>query len=269
MSKGGSTNTIQSKTPPGYEIPYLKGTLQQAGGLYGTGGPSYYPGQQVAPFNPMQEQGLGDIQSAAQSNAPIQQAGSNYYTNLESGNYLSPQTNPYLQGLAGQSFNQIQNKLSSEFAGSGRNIEASAPVQADQMSQVANQIYGGQYGNTLNNMTKGLAVNNSLQQGAYIPGQMMLGAGGQVQNQAQNLIKADMNGYNYYQNQPYNNLSTMIQQISGTPSGTTTTAPIYQNKAASGLGGALAGASIANTLGYSGALGQGLGSGLGALLGFL
>lgn len=56
-------------------------------------------------------------------------------------------SNPYLDATFNQAANAVQNRVSSEFAGSGRNLESSIPVQNDQLNQLATQIYGGNYAN--------------------------------------------------------------------------------------------------------------------------
>lgn len=257
--KGGSTPTTQG--PPDWAAPYIQGGMQSAQQLYSTPGPQYYPGQTVAPFSPLQEQGFAQTQALA--NGPqLNQASNSYFTNLENGNYLNPASNPHLQGLVNQGFDQIQNRLSSEFAGSGRNIEASAPVQASQMSQLENQIYGGAYNNTLNNMTSALGQSNALTAGQYIPAQMLGQAGSQIQQQAQNQIGANQAQYNYYQNLPYQQLQGYIGAVNGIPMGKQVNQGYTTNPIAGGLGGALTGAELGSVV-------PGIGTGIGALGGGL
>lgn len=269
-SKGSSPagNTTQISEPAPYAQPYAQQGLQQAASLYATGGPKFYPGQQVAPFSPLQEQGFSQIQNQANAPNTINQTGSNYYNALESGQYLNPQSNPALQGLVNQSDQQIQNNLASQFAGAGRNIEASAPVQASQMAQVANDIYGGAYNNTLNNMTGALGQGNSLIAGQYLPAQQLLGAGGQIQQQAQNLIQGNENAYNFYQQQPYQNLANYMNEINAAGMGQQVQTPYFTNPTAGALGGALGGAEVGTSImpGWGTAIGA-LGGGLLGLMG--
>ena len=260
-SKGSSPagNTTTTSGPPSWAQPYFSGGMQSASNLYGTPmSPAYYPGQQVAPFSPLQEQGLQQTQQTAESPNQYNQSAGNYFNTLESGQMLNPASNPALQGLANQSFQQIQNNLATQFAGGGRNIEASAPVQASQMGNIANQIYGGAYNNTLSNMTGALGQSNNLIAGQYAPAQQLMGAGGAVQQQAQNLDSANQNIYNYYQNLPYSQLSNYMSTISGIPIGKQTQTPYFTNPLAGGLGGAMAGAQIGSAV-------PGIGTGFGAL----
>src|SRR5574340_335066 len=45
--------------------PYLQQGYNAASQLLNTGGQQYYPGQQVAPFSPLQEQAFGQVQNLA------------------------------------------------------------------------------------------------------------------------------------------------------------------------------------------------------------
>ncbi len=266
MSKGSSGSATTTSGPPAYLQPYYQQLASTGANMYQNNAPLYYPGNQVAPFSPLQEQGLGQIQSTASQPNTVGQTGQGYFNALESGSLLNPATNPSLQGMAQLSDNQIMNNLSSEFAGSGRNIEASAPIQANQMANVASDIYGGAYNNTLNNMTGALPQASQLTAQSYMPGNALLSAGGQVQNQAQNLIGANQNAFGYYQNLPFQQMQGFGSLLSGVP-GSQQTTPYYQNKAAGALGGAAMGAGVASALDMTGPWGWAL-TGLGAMMGY-
>ena len=186
---GGGTTTTQSG-PPAALMPYITPTLQQGYNLLGSGGPQYYPGQQVAPLNPLQEGGLTSVAQTAMSPNASQgaQAANQFET---SGALLNPSMNPYLQGTFQQGANQIQNSLASQFAGSGRNIQGSMPVQSDEMNNLATQLYGGAYNQGLTAMTQASALAPSIDAGTYQPSQQLLNAGAGLQGQTQNLINAN------------------------------------------------------------------------------
>lgn len=276
MSKGSQGSATTTSGPPAYLQPYYSNLASAGANLYQNNAPLYYPGNQVAPFSPLQEQGFGQIQGTASQPNTIGQTGQGYFNALESGSLLNPATNPSLQGMAQLSDNQIMNNLSSEFAGSGRNIEASAPIQANQMSNVAANIYGGAYNNTLNNMTGALGQANPLTQQMYMPGQELLNAGGQIQNQAQNMIGANQNLYNYYAQLPWTNLSNYMNQVNAMQHGgtQTNTQPYFQNQMGNALGGAATGAALGSAAAgasdgaIGGPMGMAIGGGLGLLAGY-
>lgn len=202
---GGGTNTVTQNIPD-WLAPFYSEALQSGGNLLASGGPQYYPGQTVAPLNPVQEQGIQSTVNAASTPNASQgaQAANEFET---SGALLNPSMNPYLQDTFHQAANQVQNQLSSEFAGAGRNVTASAPIQSDEMNNLATQLYGGQYQHGLDTMTRATALAPSIDAGTYLPGQELLSTGAGLQGQTQNLINANQQQWNYNQQLPYNQLS--------------------------------------------------------------
>lgn len=203
---GGSQNTVSQQTVPSWLQPYLTSTLSQAQGLEQTGGPQYYPGQQVAPLTPMQQQGISGVQNLAQgpnsSNVAQQQN-----MNIESGAYLNPNTNPYLAGTLKTAGQGVQNAIGSQFGAAGRNVVGSAPVQTSAMNELANQIYGGAYQDDMKNMVTASGLSPTIDAGTYAPYQAEMQVGNGVQGQNQNEINANMNQWNYNQQLPENMLS--------------------------------------------------------------
>jgi hypothetical protein len=202
---GGGTNTVTSSIPD-FLAPYYSGALSSGANLLASGGPQYYPGQTVAPLNPLQEGGIQSTVNAA--NAPSAAAGAQAANRFEtSGALLDPHLNPYLQGTFTQAANAVQNQLGTEFAGSGSNVINSLPVQSDELNNLATQLYGGAYNTGLQNMTQATALAPSIDAATYLPSQELLSAGAGVQGQTQNLINANQQQWNYNQTLPYNQLS--------------------------------------------------------------
>jgi hypothetical protein len=257
---GGGTNTVSTSIPSQF-IPYYQEALSQGQNLLNTGGPQYYPGQTVAPLNPLQNQALTSVQNTA--SAPNASQGAQSANEFEtSGALLNPASNPYLQGTFQQGAQQVQNNLDSQFAGAGRNIIGSAPVQSDEMNNLATQLYGGAYQQGLNTMTQASALAPSIDAGTYLPSQALLSAGSGLQGQTQNLINAQQNEWNYNQTLPYNQLSwysSLLGQNTspfGSSSQSTSGNPFQSAAGAGLLGSSLysslgAGADAASTAGIA------------------
>ena len=243
---------------------------QQAQNLYNTGGPQYYPGNTVAPFSPMQEQYFSGVENLAQNGLPSSNAAQNYTTSVLNGNYLNPQTNPYLQDTFNQAANAVQNKLGTEFAGSGRNPEMSGAAQADQMNQLATQIYGGAYNTGIQQMQGALQESPQVAQQSLTGLNALNTAGAQLQGQSQNMIGANQDLYNYYSQLPWTNLSNYMNQVNSLAHGSNTanTTPFYgPSKGESALGGAATGAATGAMVG--GPYGALIGGGIGLVGGYL
>jgi hypothetical protein len=259
---GGGQNTVQQTVVPDWLRPYLTSNLNQGAMLSNEGGPQME--QQVAPLNGMQTAGLSQIQGAA--GAPTaSSAAQSQLSNIESGAYLNPNTNPYLAGTFNTAAQGVQNSLDSQFGAAGRNILASAPVQSDEMNNLANQIYGGAYQSGMENMVRGAALSPSVDQGTYLPGQQMLSAGAGLQGQAQNVLNAQSNMYNYAQALPYQTASwysSLLGQNASPFEGSSQTSSPVTNPWMTGLGGAASGAAMGSEFGP-------WGTGIGALAGGL
>lgn len=248
---GGGQNTVSTSIPSAI-LPYYQTALGQGQNLLSSGGPQYYPGQQVAPLNPLQEGGLNQVASLG-SGPNISQNAANMNSFETSGALLNPSMNPYLQGTFQQGAQQVENNLDSQFGSAGRNVIASAPVQSDEMNNLATQLYGGAYQSGLNATTQASALAPSIQSGEYIPSSALLSAGQGVQGQTQNLINANMNQWNYNQTLPYNQLSwysgLLGSNASPFKSSSESTAG---NPASTALGAGLLGSSLYSSLAGSG-----------------
>lgn len=192
---GGGTNTIQ-QTLPSWLQPYLTSELSEAGGL--SNAALTNPSSMVAPLNSTQQQGLQSIENTANSSVNPSASAANANTFETSGALLDPSSNPYLQGTFNQAANTVQNQLATEFAGNGSNVINSLPVQSDEMNNLATQLYGGAYQQGVTTMTQASALAPSIQQGTYLPGQELYGAGSTTQQQAQNTINAPYNALDWY-----------------------------------------------------------------------
>jgi hypothetical protein len=215
MSKGSTQagTTTQTQTTAPYMYPYMGTALGQAGNLLQSGGPQVYSGQRVADFNPVQNQAFSNT--------------NNLDNTLTQGN-----GNPYENSMFNQAALATQGQLGSEFAGSGRNLDASMPLRSDQLNNLATNFYGNNYQNTVQNA---MGAANQQQQ-----------LGGTIQNQAQNQINASMGAFNQAQQRPYANLSQFEQYLQGVQPGAQTQSPYYQNKGANTLGTAVAGQQLYN-----------------------
>jgi hypothetical protein len=269
MSGGSPSNVTQTQVTqlPSWLTNANTFGAGQAQNLYNTGGPAYYPGQQVAPFSSMQEQALSGAQNLATQGSPLTSAAQQQDTNIVNGQYMNPATNPYLQQTFNYAANAVQNKLGSEFAGSGRNPEASVAAQSDQMNQLANQIYGGNYQFGAQQQAQAISQANPLANQNWTNLAQLDSYGQQVQGQAQNMIGANTNLYNYNAQLPWTNLNNYMNQVNSLAHGGTqsNTQPYFQNQTGNALGGAAAGAAAGSAFGP---WGTAIGGGLGLLSGY-
>jgi hypothetical protein len=316
MSSGGSKNqnVTQTSNPPAYLQPYLTEAATGAAGQYHQGPMQYYPGETVVPFAGETNAALGGIASRAQNGSQVNQAASSYAANTlgktpttqygsaqnpfaTSANPFGGASNPYLDRTFNKAADSVQNRLSSQFAGSGRNVDASRAAQSSEMNDLATNIYGGAYENERNRQLQygsqqlGIGAQgyelerdrgaNDIQQQRqqqlgvagmasgianqdYVDLDRLRGVGAEREDLTGRQMEDAAARWDYGQQAPGLALDQYITRLQGQPgSQVSTSTPIYRNQAAGGLGGAMAGQQIGSQFGYGG-----YGAALGGLLGY-
>ena len=61
------------------------------------------------------------------------------------GDFLDPNSNPFLASTFNRAADLTQNRLSSEFAGAGRNLGAALPARSEELQTLASNIFGGNF----------------------------------------------------------------------------------------------------------------------------
>ncbi len=228
-SAGGTTTTQQA---PASQLPFQQYGMNQAYQQYQNAGSN--PNQLVSPFSQQQNQAIGNITNLANSQTGPTQSAANYTQNVLNG---SPANNPYLSSEFNLGANDVQNRLSSEFANSGRGVIGSLPIQADQMNNLATQLYGGAYNTGVQQQMQAAANAPNIASSQMATQQGLFGAGQQIQNLGQQYIQAPQTFLNNYLNQ--------ANQVPGTSIQTTG----QGNPMLAAAGGATLGSSIGSTLG--------------------
>lgn len=239
-----ATQTVTSG-PPAWQLPSLQYGLGQAQNLYENGGTP------IVPFSPYSEQAIAGTASRATAGSPLTGAASDYVMKSLQGGFMG--SNPYLDQTFNRAAQATQGQLASQFAGSGRNIDASMGLRSQQLNDLAGQIYGGAYNTDrqLQQQTLGSAIPLANQD--YVDLSQLRAAGTDVEGLAQE-----------YASHPANALNQYLGQVGAIPAGTTTSQPLYRNQGAAILGGALAGQQLGSSMtsspwgGWLGAIGGGL-----------
>jgi hypothetical protein len=115
--------------------------------------------------NPYQEAGNQIAYNRAVGGDPTIDAARGYVQNSLAGGFLN--SNPYLDQTFNRAAQATQGQLASQFAGAGRNVDQSQGLRAQQLNDLASQIYGGNYANERNLMQGTLAAAQPLGNQAY------------------------------------------------------------------------------------------------------
>lgn len=235
------SNSTQRTEPPKYQLPYLQGSLGYAQDEYLRN----QNGSGVAPLSAESNQALGGITNLATSGNTVNANASNLANQTLNGDFLG--SNPYLEQASNRAGLQTQNQLASQFAGSGRNVDASMGLRAQQLNDINAQIYGGAYENERNRQQATLMASPQLGANQYADLNQLGQVGQSREGYNQELLNA-----------PGNALDDYIRRISGNM-GQTQIQTGSRNRGAGALGGALAGAQLGS------AIFPGIGTAIGAL----
>lgn len=262
-SKGTSTQVVQEKSDPwGPQQPYLTYGFGQSQNLYNRGGPQAFPNSTYVPFSPQTEQAMGLQWNRALQGSPVMNEARGLTYDTLKGDYLTPDSNPYLKDYFQQGLNQALPSLNATFSNAGRTgAEAQSQGLADTYGALGRDIYGGAYENERQRQMQSMLFAPQLGEADYTDISRAMQVGQMVEGKAGEVLQDQTNRFNFNQERPYDNLSRYIQSIQGNygGSGTSTSKqPNYSNPLGSALGGAMTGAGIASMIspGAAGATGM-------------
>lgn len=237
---GSSGGQSQSTEPPKWQRPYIEEGLAGARNLY--------QNQQGSPsLSQATRNAWGQIEARAGNN-PLTGAAQDLATQTLGGGFLG--SNPYLDATFNKAAMATQGQLASQFAGAGRNVDQSEGNRAQQLNDLATNIYGGNYQAERDRQQQTLGMTPGLQASGYYDLGQLAGVG------------AAQDQYNQYlQNLPGQNLDAYLGRVGGGYGSRQTTSG-GSGGGAGALGGALAGAQFGSAFGPWGTVIGGLGGGI-------
>lgn len=291
---GGGGDTTTTNEPWEGQKPYLQDLYKQAQGLWESGqGQQYYGGPLVAGFSPMTEQGIGSLYQRGAMGSPLQDPmnqflGASMYdpagmagvgTDMPG---MNPWIDPMVQSVGRQMGEQFQDytapAIAAQFGGAGRTggalqgqtLADAGGEMMQQFGDQARQIYGRDYEQALARDVerrglmgdigfRGATLAPQAQSMEYQNIDQMLRSGAITEDQAQRMIDAEKQRFDFYQQAPWQRLGDYANITSGfgSPGSTTTQEGPGGNRMAGAAGGAMAGSQIMP--GWGTAIGAGLG----------
>lgn len=271
-TKSSSTQTTTSMLPANQQRnvdTLLNGALQ----YFNSGGRTFFPGELVASFDPLQTAGqdkLVDYVSGSGGNFVNQALDANSFA-MDPNQILNPENIPGFQGSVdalsrNYAKNLTENILpyvrsggtsSGQYGGSATGIgEALSVERSNQaLGDTLENMYLGAYGQGLNTFNQALNRAPSLFGLGALPGQIMADVGAERQGQKQREIQADVARHEFEQNEPIF-LLQLLRDLTGSAGqygGTQKTEATQTQKTSSSpvtqaLGGALSLASLWNPM---------------------
>lgn len=266
QQNNSSQNQLQTMATGPYssQIPYLMNSWGNATNLMNNQ-------SNTLPTNPLLSGSWQSMMGAASNTPSFLSSGNDYINNVLTGQFLSPNSNPYLAGMESAAaqpvINQYQTAIAPQTASAAEMANRYGSGAANQMmnqaqttlgttlSNLASNFYGNAYNQGINQMNTAAAMAPAMLQANYMPAELENQVGQQAQNlsleQAQypwQTAQAYQNivGGNYGQSGTVQNTGTGWSNSSGAQS-----TPYYSNPLGSIFGGALAGLGVAGQLGWS------------------
>jgi hypothetical protein len=225
-----ATTTTSTVAP---EIaPYLTYGLQQATGLYQGGGPQYYTGETFVAPSQTTQAGLQALETRALAGNPLTGLAQQQLQGTLGGAYLGG--NPFFQGAFAPAAQAAQQQYKSTLGDIASKASLAGRYGSGVMGNLQDRA-SGQYAQALTNTAGQLAYQNYEQERARQ--QQAIGAAPQLAatdyQDIQNLLQAgqiregytgqqlgaDIQRFNFLQNQPQQNLQNYMSLVYGSPLG--------------------------------------------------
>jgi len=248
MSKGGGGNTrqvTQTTSAPAYAQPFLEYGLSEAKNIY-QNKPSYYPGQTTIGFSPESEMALAGTRQMALDGSPLIPA----VQDVVMQNLMG--TNPLMSAAFQPAVQQVQ----AQAAKAGR--YGSGYQQGALGAALAPMAYQAQQ--------DAIAMAPAVREFGFADLNTLAGVGGAREAQSQAELQADIDRYNFEQNQDQLALANYMATVQGGTVGGQSVTPQFRNQAGNILSGALGGAQLGTMAGFDPMTGAVVG-GLSGLLG--
>lgn len=275
LYKGGgdapsTTTTISKSEPPAFVQPWSENLMARGAALSQT---PYQPygGQKLADIAPETMYGLEATAARAIQGSPLMSATQANQLATVQGDYMSPESNPYLQANVDRALGDVQSRINSQFGGTNFGTTAHQETLARALGEQANQLYGANYANERTNQMRAAMFAPQLAQADYADASALLGVGDAYRALQQEQLNQALADWTEMQQDPYKKLDTLASTIataSGGYQSSSSAAPNpYQASPVAGMiGGGMAGYGLGQMAGFNPYMGAAGGALLGGLL---
>lgn len=261
---GGGSQQVGTQTtttePAAYVKPFLEESVQEAQDLYNTPR-EFYPNQTFVDFSPTSAEAINRLENRAVMGNPLVGQASNFLSGAIGGNFLNPASNMLMSTAQGDFLNSnpyledalapLRDQVTSQFSKAGRlgsnmNVDAMtralAPTYARNFAQErANQLnaqraIGNLAQQDFDNRRSAAAMAPTMAAQDYSDISQLLNAGRVRDAKAAEELAADIQRFNFLENEPQQRLANYISSLRGGQIGSTRTAPVYGNPLGEAIG---------------------------------
>ena len=267
---GGDDTVTQQTQLPNFLQPY--GPLYAQAG-YNLFNQPYqpYPFETVAPFTQDQQSAMDMVRQRSMAGSPVVNAAQQQTMNTIQGDYLNPQTNPYLQQTFDQAANRVTDAFSrgtaaqtdarfaraGAFGGSAWNQaqQANQTALGDSLAGMAANIFGNNYAQERNRQQQAAQFAPNLAAQDYRDAEALLNVGGMQQQLGQQYLTDDASRFQQAQQYPYQQFQMFGSMFSPNFGQQSTQTYPGVSPFSGALGGALGGVGLYNSLNQAGMFG--------------
>jgi len=256
---------IETTTQTGYSAPwmqqqpYLTTGFEESLQALRQGGPQVYQGRTYTPFSGQTNRALGMMENLATQGSPVDLANTQLAERTLRGDFLTPESNPYLQAYYERAAESIQPNIASMFGAGGRTGSGAQSMALGRgLADAASGIFGGAYGDERTRQMQMSQLAPAISNQRYADAQLLMGVGSALEGQSDLRLQDRIRRFNALQNRPEAALNQYLARITGNYGGATaqtTQSPLYQPSGGQRfLGGAMMGASMFPDNPWAGAL---------------
>ncbi len=256
----GVSQTIMSNEPPSWQQPFIEYGMEEAKDQYGTPR-TFYPGSTVVPWSTQTQAGIDAMQKRATEGSPLVTAAQDLTAATMRGDYLSPDSNPYLKSAMDaatrpmkEAFTQdVMPGISSAFSSGGR---YGSGLQANQQARAAEDYLTSlgdvgakmAYSNYADERARQVAAGTAAPGMAeldYLDPSRLVDIGAAYEGVAADKLQEDIDRHRFAEDEPRTRLGEYLPAVTGGQWSTQTTdQPIYSDDLSRYLGYGAAGAGI-------------------------
>jgi hypothetical protein len=219
---GGSKKSTTTTEPWGEQKPYLVEGFKEAEQLYET--PiQYFPGATTAPVSQEQQQGLSAMATRARTGSPLLSGAQDLTQRTMAGEFVTPESNPYLQHYVQRGMEQILPQMDSAAIKAGAyGGEAWGLQRGRALGDLSAGIYGPAYEAERQRQVQASQYAPGLAREDYQDPARLMSVGEEKRSQEQEFIDEAMRRFEFEQFEPWERLG-MYQQLIGGPYGSDVT----------------------------------------------
>ena len=260
----GVSRTVVSNDPPAFQQPYIERGFEEAETQFGTPR-TFYEGSTVVPFSDPTQAGLTAMETRATAGSPLVTAAQDLTASTMDGDYLSPDSNPYLKSAMDaatrpmkEAFTQdVIPGISSAFSSGGR---YGSGLQGNMQARAAEDYLTGlgdvgakmAYSNYADELARQAAAGTAAPGMAeldYLDPSRLVDIGGAYEGMAARELQEDIDRHRFAEDEERIRLSEYLPAVTGGQWSTSSTdQPIYSDDTSRFLGYGASGAGILNSL---------------------